>query len=211
MSPISLLEFKDVTMAYDNVVVFKDFNLKLMNGETVGITGPSGCGKSTVLRIAVDLVSPITGEVLFKSRPVREWEPTELRRKMVLVPQEASMFPGTVEDNLKWALDIHKMDYKEGEFERVLQDVLLDAAYSSKVAANLSGGQKQRVAIARALLLKPDVLLLDEPTSALDMEATLAVEEAISNLIKTSDLSVLIVTHNKEQAQRFTSRVIEME
>ncbi len=211
MSTISLLEFKNVAMAYDGIIVFENFNLKLLNGETVGLTGPSGCGKSTVLRLAVDLVSPVSGEVLFKSQPVNEWEPTELRRRMVLVPQEASMFTGTVEDNLKWALDIHKMDYREGEFERVLKDVLLDIEYLGKVAANLSGGQKQRVAIARALLLKPDVLLLDEPTSALDMEATLAVEEAINNLIKVSDLSVLIVTHNKEQARRFTSRVIEME
>lgn len=211
VNSIPLLEFQNVSMSYGDLQVFKDFNLTLNQGETVGLTGPSGCGKSTVLRIAVDLVTPTAGEVTFHEMPVSEWDPIELRRKMILVPQEASMFPGTVRDNLQWALDIHHLEHSESEFEEVLSNVLLDIQYLDKIAANLSGGQKQRVAIARALLLKPDVLLLDEPTSALDTDATLAVEESINNMIKASDLSVLIVTHNKAQAERFTSRVIEME
>lgn len=209
MKPV--LVFEKVSMRFDGSPIFNDLSFNLKLGETVGITGPSGCGKSTVLRIAVDLASPTAGTVRFYDKDVKEWDPTSLRTKMILVPQEASMFPGRVRENLIWPLTIHDRVCQESDLIKVLEDVLLEEEQLDKVAANLSGGQKQRVAMARALLLEPDVLLLDEPTSALDEDATLAVEETINRLLKDQKQGVLIVTHNKEQAERFTSRIIVME
>ncbi len=205
-----ILEMKDITMTFGERTLFKDISFRLHRRETIGISGPSGGGKSTLLRIAVDLQTPTAGEVIFMGKDVREWEPRELRRNMILVPQQASMFPGTVRDNLLWGLKIHRLKIDEEALHQVLKEVNLPIKIIDKVADNLSGGEKQRVAIARALLLKPAALLLDEPTSALDEESTLVVEDTINQVISDREIGVLIVTHNREQAQRFTSRVIEV-
>ena len=205
-----LLEMNDISVSFEAEPIFKGFNLSLCKNETLGLTGPSGCGKSTVLRVAVDLVTPSQGSVYFQDRSVVEWDPIELRRKMVLVTQEPSMFAGSVRDNLLWGLRVHGLCADDEQLETILEEVVLWPSLLDKNAQNLSGGQKQRVSIARALLLAPDVLLLDEPTSALDDESALAVEEVINQLLKERELGVIIVTHNKEQAERFTSRIIEM-
>jgi ABC-type phosphate transport system ATPase subunit len=103
------------------------------------------------------------------------------------------------------------MTAEDEQLKAILQEVHLWPIDLDGNAENLSGGQKQRVAIARALLLKPNVLLLDEPTSALDTDSALAVEKTINSLLNDHQMGVLIVTHNKEQAERFTSRVLELE
>jgi putative ABC transport system ATP-binding protein len=88
--------------------------------------------------------------------------------------------------------------------------VELEARFLSKVAQTLSGGEQQRVSLARALLLEPEVLLLDEPTSALDEETQVAIEKTINTIIRERSISVLIVTHDKLQASRFTSRILDI-
>ncbi len=208
-SPI--LELEKVSMSFDGKQVLRDVSLILLHNETYGITGPSGCGKSTLLRVVNDLLSPTSGTVRFQGKDVREWDPQELRRKVVMVPQEAKMFPGSVRGNLVWGLNVHGMTAEDEQLKAILQEVHLWPIDLDGNAENLSGGQKQRVAIARALLLKPNVLLLDEPTSALDTDSALAVEKTINSLLNDHQMGVLIVTHNKEQAERFTSRVLELE
>jgi putative ABC transport system ATP-binding protein len=210
MSSETIVELIEICLSLDDQKVVDCFNLSLKQGETVGLTGPSGSGKSTVLRIIVDLMSPDSGNVLLNGVDISNFESRELRRSVVLVPQEASMFPGTVRDNLLWGLRIHELDASEDELMRALEEVNLDGKMLDKVAANLSGGEKQRVAIARALLLKPLALLLDEPTSALDEASTLAVEETVNSIIQERGIGVLIVTHNRTQAERFTSRIVEI-
>jgi putative ABC transport system ATP-binding protein len=211
MSSEVVLEFNDVSMKYDDNVLFEDLSFVLHENETIGITGPSGSGKSTLLRIANNLEDPASGNVLFQGKDVTEWEPTELRRCMILVPQQASMFPGTVRKNLLWGLKIHNRSAPDEKLRKVLKEVNLDPDMIERTGENLSGGEKQRIAIARALLLEPCVLLLDEPTSALDEKSTLAVESTINDIIEQRQIGVLIVTHNREQSERFTERVIELE
>ncbi len=211
MSDSPILELEKISMSFDGKQVLRDVSLILHQNETCGITGPSGCGKSTLLRIVNDLLSPISGTVRFQEKDVREWNPQELRRRVVMVPQEARMFPGTVRANLVWGLRVHGMTADDEQSKAILQEVQLWPIDLDGNAENLSGGQKQRVAIARALLLKPKVLLLDEPTSALDTESALAVEKTINDLLSDYQMAVLIVTHNKEQAKRFTSTVLELE
>ena len=208
MSEPPLLELRDVTMKIDNRVLFTNFNLQLHYDETVGLTGPSGSGKSTILRIAVDLMTPSSGSVLCEGNLVTECDPRDIRRKLILVPQQASMFSGTVRDNLVWGMKIHGLEVQEDELTQVLEEVNLDSSFLDKIAENLSGGEKQRVAIARALLLEPDALFLDEPTSALDEQSTWVIEATIKSVVKQRKIGVLIVTHNREQANRFTDRVV---
>lgn len=205
-----ILEMKNVTKKYGPRTLFEDVSLTLHHREVIGVSGPSGGGKSTLLRIAVDLIPPTSGEVIFLGKNLHEWSPRELRRRMILVPQQASMFPGTVRDNLLWGLKIHKLRATDETLKKVLKEVNLPTSLLDKVAENLSGGEKQRIAIARALLLQPHALLLDEPTSALDEESTLMVEATVNNVISEREVGVLIVTHNKEQARRFASHVIEI-
>ncbi|MBS3795974.1 MAG: ATP-binding cassette domain-containing protein [Candidatus Thorarchaeota archaeon] len=211
MSSEVVLEFIDVSMKYDDNILFENLSFSLHENETIGITGPSGSGKSTLLRIANNLEDPASGNVLFQGKDVTEWEPTELRSCMILVPQQASMFPGTVRKNLLWGLKIHNRSAADEELRKVLDEVNLDPDMIDRTGENLSGGEKQRIAIARALLLEPCVLLLDEPTSALDEKSTLAVESTINDIIKQRQIGVLIVTHSREQSERFTERVIELE
>jgi len=207
---VSIIELNDISVSFDGQKVLDKLSLVLKPGEAVGLTGPSGSGKSTVLRIIIDLMTPDSGTVFVNGKEIASLDARELRKSIVLVPQEASMFPGTVRDNLLWGLRIHGFTASENELIQALEEVNLAGSMLGKIAANLSGGEKQRVAIARALLLKPHALLLDEPTSALDEESTLVVERTVNSIIESRGIGVLIVTHNRAQAERFTSRVIDI-
>ena len=197
-------------MAFGEKELFKDFNLVLNQNEVVGLTGESGSGKSTLLRIAVDLMSPNSGEVFALGRSISEWDPRELRRCLTLVPQESQMFPDTVRDNLTWGLTIRNETIEDDALTEILDEVNLSSIELDDDAFNLSGGEKQRVAIARALVMNPKALLLDEPTSALDTKSALAVEEVLDEVIKRHNIGILIVTHNVEQAERFASRIVNI-
>jgi putative ABC transport system ATP-binding protein len=197
-------------MAFEKKELFNDFNLQLNQNEVVGLTGPSGSGKSTLLRIAVDLMSPKSGEVFALGRSIDEWDPRELRRSLILVPQESQMFPNTVRDNLTWGLMIHDETIDDEPLLEILDEVNLSSIGLDDDAFNLSGGEKQRVAIARALVMNPKALLLDEPTSALDTKSALAVEEVLDEVIERYNIGILMVTHNVEQAERFASRVVDI-
>lgn len=206
----TLIEFVDISKSYDGRLLFDGFNLNVRNNEVVGLCGESGSGKSTLLRIAVDLVSPDSGTVIVLGKNVSEWDPRELRRSLVLIPQEAQMFPGTVRKNLLWGLELRGESAEESQLKEVLEEVNLKESMLDKVAANLSGGERQRVALARGLLLEPEGFLLDEPTSALDEASALAVEDSVNDLIRLHNIGVLMVTHNEEQARRFTSRIVNL-
>jgi putative ABC transport system ATP-binding protein len=210
MEEDTLIEFSNVSKSYDGKQLFEDLDLVVRNNEVIGLCGESGSGKSTLLRIAVDLVSPDSGNVKVLGKNVADWDPRELRRNLVLIPQEAQMFAGTVRENLVWGLELRGETAEDSELEEVLGEVNLKAEMLDKVALNLSGGERQRVALARGLLLEPEGFLLDEPTSALDEASALAVEDSINDLIEQYSIGVLMVTHNEEQAKRFTSRVVNL-
>ena len=210
MSDDCILRFVNVSMAFGDKELFKDFNLVLNQNEVVGLTGESGSGKSTLLRIAVDLMSPNSGEVFALGRSISEWDPRELRRCLTLVPQESQMFPDTVRDNLTWGLTIRNETIEDDALTEILDEVNLSSIELDDDAFNLSGGEKQRVAIARALVMNPKALLLDEPTSALDTKSALAVEDVLDEVIKRHNIGILIVTHNVEQAERFASRIVNI-
>jgi ABC-type iron transport system FetAB ATPase subunit len=168
-------------------------SLSIAAGECVSLRGPSGTGKSLLLRALADL-DPHEGEVLLdgltcSSMPAPHW-----RRLVALVPAESGWWADTVSDHLK----------PDTETDDLLEAVGLAEARDWKIH-RLSTGEKQRIALVRALANAPRVLLLDEPTSALDAEATAQVE-TILRAQMNAGIAVLLVTHDKAQAQRLASR-----
>jgi putative ABC transport system ATP-binding protein len=168
------------------------------------VLGPSGCGKSTLLRLLNRLADPDAGTVRFHGEDVRSLDPLELRRRAVLVPQLPAPVPGTVADNISYG---PRLQQREIDVARPLALAGLDAGYAEREAERLSVGEQQRVMLARALALEPEVLLLDEPTAALDDAAKEAVERALAGL---RDVSMVLVTHERGQADRLASRVVEL-
>jgi putative ABC transport system ATP-binding protein len=186
--------------------VLRGLDLTIEAGATA-VLGPSGSGKSTLLRLLDRLADPDEGTVRFRGDDVRSLEPLELRRRAVLVPQLPAPVPGSVADNVRYGPGLMG---REVEPARYLAPAGLDASFAERDAARLSVGERQRVMLARALALEPEVLLLDEPTAALDEEAKSGVERALAGLRGRSGLSVVLVTHERAQAERLAERVVQL-
>lgn len=165
------------------------------------IVGPSGSGKTSFLRLLNRLDEKSSGHILFHDIPIEDYPVTELRRRVGLAFQEPYLFPGTVATNLGFACATCRDD--DSEFTaRYLRLVGLDPGLATADSGKLSVGQKQRVALSRLLVSEPEILLLDEPTSALDLGAIRTIEELIVRINRELGLTIIMVTHNVEQAQR---------
>jgi putative ABC transport system ATP-binding protein len=172
------------------------------------VWGPSGSGKSTLLRLLNRLADPERGRVLFEGRDVRELDPLALRRKAVLVQQLPAPIPGTAAENVAYGA---RLLHRSVDAELLLEHVALPRGYADRDAARLSVGEQQRLMLARALALEPEALLLDEPTSALDEVARDAVEATLAHLRDDLGVSLVVVTHDREQAERLADHFVELE
>lgn len=170
------------------------------------LLGRSGSGKSSLLRLLNRLSDPDEGVVMFRGEPVPSLDVLDLRRRAVLVPQLPAPLPGSVADNVRYGPALCR---READVERCLTRAGLDAGYAEREAAELSVGEQQRVMLARSLALGPEVLLLDEPTSALDESAREGVERTLEQLARDG-VAMVLVTHDRGQAERIASAVIEL-
>ena len=187
-------------------MVLRDVDARLEEGATA-LLGPSGSGKSSLLRLLNRLADPDEGSVAFRGEDVRALDVLELRRRASLVPQLPAPLPGTVAANLRYGPSLCG---REVDVERALGQAGLDGGYAERDASRLSVGEQQRVMLARALALEPKVLLLDEPTSALDEAARAGVEATLARLAGEG-LSMVVVTHDRGQAERLAERVVRIE
>ncbi len=206
-SSASILRAERLVRKVGDLVIVNDISFEQRRGEILAIVGPSGSGKSSLLRMLNRLDEPTSGTFFLEGTDYRQIPPRELRRKVGMVTQRAYLFPGTVADNVAFGPLQRGEILAGGETDRLLSDVGL-TGYGPREVSTLSGGEAQRVSLARALANNPIVLLLDEPTSALDDDAKLAVESLILGVVRKSHLTCVIVTHDRQQAERFAERVM---
>ena len=200
-------ELDRVSLSRGGKPVLRELTAAIPAGATC-VAGPSGSGKSTLLRLLDRLSDAESGTVRYRGQDVRERDPLELRREVVLVPQLPALLEGTVDDNIRFAADLAG---RKPDVKRLLELAGLKASFAQREGSKLSVGEQQRVMLARALALDPRVLLLDEPTSALDPEATGAIEETLAELRERLEIDVVWVTHDLGQARRVSRWLVRIE
>ena len=194
--------------ATQDLLVLEDVNFKLQEGEIVALLGKSGSGKSTLLRIIAGLVSPTSGNVSYRGKPVTQPVPG-----IAMVFQSFALMPWlTVLENVELGLEAQGVGREERRHRAIEAiDIIGLDGFESAYPKELSGGMRQRVGFARALVINPDVLLMDEPFSALDV---LTAENLKSDLLrlwqekKTNTNGILLVTHNIEEAAMLADRIV---
>jgi len=206
-----VLDVEDLSVWYGDDLAVRGVSLPVQRNRITALIGPSGCGKTTVLRCLNrmnDLVegARVKGSVRYHGIDLYDpqVDPVEVRRRIGMVFQKPNPFPKSVYDNVTFGPKVAGFN---GNLDEVVEDALTRAALWDEVkdkldgsAMALSGGQQQRLCIARAIATKPDVILMDEPCSALDPIATAKIEDLMQVL--RSDYTIVIVTHNMQQAAR---------
>ncbi|MEM2042527.1 MAG: phosphate ABC transporter ATP-binding protein PstB [Nitrososphaerota archaeon] len=210
----AVIRVRDLAVRYRGRYAIKGISIDFRRNHITAIIGPSGCGKSTLLRSLNrmnDLIpgAVVEGKVLYHDVDVysKEVDPVALRSRIGMVFQRPNPFPMSVFDNVAFGLRINGLKLSKAEMYQRVKDALVKAALWDEVkdrldahAYSLSGGQQQRLCIARALAVEPEVLLLDEPTVSLDPISTAKIEELLISIKK--DYTIIIVTHNMQQAAR---------
>jgi len=207
------LEVQDLDLHYGDTQALYGVNMKIPRRRVTAYIGPSGCGKSTLLRCfnrMNDLIDGvrIDGQILLDGQDIYDHRTNvaDLRRRVGMVFQKPNPFPKSIYENIAYGLRIQGIKSRrvlDEAVERALRGAALWDEVKDRMQDNalgLSGGQQQRLVIARAIAIEPEVLLLDEPASALDPISTLKIEELIYEL--KSDYTIVIVTHNMQQAAR---------
>ncbi|MFE5794426.1 ABC transporter ATP-binding protein [Streptomyces sp. NPDC056503] len=207
-----MIRFEQVTKRYpDGTTAVDDLSFEVAEGELVTLVGPSGCGKTTTMMMVNRLVEPTAGRVLVDGRDVSGVDPVALRRKIGYVIQQVGLFPHrTVLDNTATvpALLGWKKAAARARAAELLELVGLDpAVHGPRYPAQLSGGQRQRVGVARALAADPPVLLMDEPFGAVDPVVRERLQNEFLALQATVRKTVLLVTHDIEEAVRMGDRM----
>jgi UDP-glucose/iron transport system ATP-binding protein len=202
-----LFSLERVTVSRAGRTVLSEVSCQLEEGATA-IVGPSGAGKSTLLRLLNRLADPDEGEVSYRGRKLSAYEVLALRREVALVPQLPALLEGSVADNVTFGA---RLAGREADIGRALRLAGLRDEFAGRDARQLSVGEQQRVMLARALALDPTVLLLDEPTSALDPDARGAIEATLSELRERVAVSIVLVTHDLDQAARLSERWLRLE
>jgi len=222
LEPQSILSARGVSKDFRGVRVVDRIDLEVYRGERLAIVGASGSGKSTVCRLFVGLEYPDEGTIYVAGQVLAcgdgtvaksERERRRIRRRLGFVPQQYTLFPHmTLSQNVELRLRrVRKLS--RGEGREIAKAVLNRVGLSDKVHAypgQLSGGQRQRGTIARELAMQRDVLIFDEPTSALDLDLRTGVLEVVRQLA-TDGLTMVVVTHEMDFAQRFADRVAVMD
>ena len=209
----NVLEIRNLNFYYGSFHSLKNINLDIKENSVTAFIGPSGCGKSTLLRTLnrmYDLYpgQRAEGQIMFKGKNILDpkQDLNLLRARIGMVFQKPTPFPMSIYDNIAFGVRLYE-DLSRSEMDERVEWALQKAAIWTEVkdklgqsGLSLSGGQQQRLCIARGIAVKPAILLLDEPTSALDPISTGKVEELVSTL--KSEYTVVIVTHNMQQAAR---------
>jgi phosphate transport system ATP-binding protein len=219
MSTIKL-RAENLNLSFGKKQILKNINIAFPKNQITSLIGPSGCGKSTLLRSFNRMhdLSPdakIEGNLYLDDLNLydKKNSVTDIRKRIGMVFQKPNPLPKSIYENLSYALNIHK--YPKQEIPDLIEKALKESFLWDEVkeelkkpAVKLSGGQQQRLCIARTVVLRPEVILMDEPCSALDPISTKKIEDLLLRL--KEDFTIIIVTHNMQQAQRISDKVAFM-
>mgnify|MGYP006294800259 CR=1 FL=1 len=214
------IKINNLNVWYDNNLALSNVNLSIPQNQITAFIGPSGCGKTTLLRCLNrmnDLIEicRIEGLVKVDNKNIdnKKQDVISIRKKVGMVYQQPNPFPMSISENMKLTLKENYCKMKKREINKKIMDTLISVNLYDEVkerlyrsALKLSGGQQQRLCIARALVLEPEVILFDEPCSALDPISTMKIEDLLMDLKKK--YTIVIVTHNLEQARRIADQVV---
>ena len=207
-----ILEISNLSHTYDDeIFTINDFSFSLKDGEIASIIGASGIGKTTLLRIIAGLEEPVEGEVRINEKLVSSKNfilPPE-KRNLGLVVEDRALFPHlNVKKNVMFGINyIEEKESLAREYLELFKVLDLEEKFPHEISA----GQQQRVAFARALITNPDILLLDEPFAALDKKLKSELHVETKKIFKEKGLSVILVTHDEEEAEYFSDRIIEFQ
>jgi phosphate transport system ATP-binding protein len=209
-----VFQLQDLTVRYSGKPAVKDVTMDVSRNEITALIGPSGCGKSTLIRCLNrmnDLIptASVEGHCYYHGQDLYgpEVDPVQVRKMIGMVFQKPNPFPKSIFDNVAFGPRVLGMDDVEERVERALQGAALWDEVKDRLDHNaygMSGGQQQRLCIARAIAVDPDVILMDEPCSALDPISTGRIEDLMLDLKER--YSIVIVTHNMQQAARVSDR-----
>ncbi len=214
LGDVDSYEVRDVTYSYgDGIDVLSGLSMRIERGERVGISGPSGSGKTTLIQLLLRLRRPTSGTILVNGKPYDDYTNASWTRGVAYVPQEPTLFEGSIADNIAFHRDMDRSAIERAaELANVATEIRrLPAGFDTVLGpsgAGLSGGQKQRVAIARALVGSPQLLVLDEPSSALDPAAEGMLRQTIEGLGRHT--SVVIVAH-RDATLAVCDRIVELD
>ncbi len=206
------LELSQISKAYNGLAVLQDCSLNCAAGRATVLMGDNGAGKSTLLRIAALLEEPDQGQVRYFSGERLLAHNLELKRRLTLVLPKLGLFNASVYDNVAYGLKVRGLP--RGVIEARVGEVLELVGLADKRqqrALELSSGQAKRLGLARALVLNPEVLFLDEPTTFLDRWNREIIEQGLTEIIKNRDLTLVLVTHDLEQARRLGDRLVVLD
>ena len=201
-----MLRLENIKKTFHKSEILKGISIDVENGEIVSILGPSGSGKTTLLNIILGITDCTEGKIIFNNEEITNTSME--KRGFNIVFQDYALFPNlNAYDNIIYGLKNNPNISTQEEVDELIE-LLGIKEHKNKNIDQLSGGQKQRVALARTLVMKPKVLLLDEPLSALDGVIKESIKERIKKIAKEYNLTIIIVTHDPEEALTLSDKVL---
>jgi len=210
-----IVETKNVFKSFDTILAINNVSLDIEKGERLVILGPSGCGKTTLLRMIAGFVVPDKGSISIDGLLVAKDRKSVIEpenRQVGMVFQDLALWPHmSVYKNLEFGLTAKKIPRHErnDRIGQTLEKVQM-SEFRNSFPGNLSGGQQQRVALARAIVMRPKILLMDEPLSNLDYDLNALLRKEILKLQKETGITMLYVTHDRNEAFSLATRIIVM-
>lgn len=204
----NLIEAKNLIVKRESQTVLEIDEVAVQEGEVLAIIGPNGAGKSTLVLVLARLIQPSNGSITFRGQPVDEIDELSYRRCISLVLQEPLLMDTTVYNNVATGLRFRGLSKEEIDARVNTWLNHLDIAHLAKrPARKLSGGEAQRASLARAFALQPELLLLDEPFSALDAPTRARLQEDLQSLLKSTNITTILITHDLDEALLLGQRV----